>query len=700
MSLTDARKTAVVRPPLTLQTSVQYLRGAGPALAQKLRALGLSQVQDLLFHLPLRYEDRRRFTPLADLKEGGEVLVRAKVEHQEVRYSPRRNLRVAVSEQDSWLLLRFFFFNQTQAANFKPGSWVRAYGRLRQGKSGMEMIHPEYQLAATAEELTPEKTLTPIYPASTGVTQPRLRQLIRQALELASTDPVFNLALPGLDGPDTLSALRLIHQPQNDADAQQLLALAHPAQRRLIREELLAHQLSMRVLRRQVRGKPAPRIVNAAAGVAALEARLPFRYTNAQRRVAAEIARDLDSAAPMLRLVQGDVGSGKTAVAAAALVAAARAGFQGALMAPTELLAEQHAQTLQAWLAPMDITACLLKGTQKKPQRASALAAIKSGQAQIVVGTHAVFQQSAMFKRLALVVVDEQHRFGVQQRLALRDKGPAGLTPHQLVMTATPIPRTLAQTLYADLDVSVIDELPPGRKPIITVALSSERRAEVLARIGKACASGRQAYWVCTLIEESEEIEAQAAEETARTLRAELPELKIGLVHGRLKPVEKDAQMQAFKAGITQLLVATTVIEVGVDVPNASILIIDNAERLGLAQLHQLRGRVGRGATESQCVLLYQPPLSLTAQARLDVMRKTQDGFLIAQRDLELRGPGELLGRRQTGLVGLKLADPLRDAALGAPLQKLADEWLERHPGPCSALIRRWVGDVEKYGQV
>ena len=698
--MAETKKAAVTRPPQNLLTPVQYLRGAGPTLATKLRPLGLFRAQDLLFHLPLRYEDRRRFVALADLKASGEALVRGRVEHAEIRYSPRRNLRVAIKQGEHWLLLRFFFFNQAQADNFKPGAFVRAYGSVRQGQSGLEMIHPEYRLSAVVDELQPEKTLTPIYPASVGITQPRLRNLIRQALDLATTDPAFKLDIPGVEGPDTLSALRLIHEPCDDVDAQQLLAMVHPAQRRLIREELLAHQLSMRVLRRQVRGKPAPRIARAADAVAELQKHLPFRFTGAQARVAAEIAADLDTAVPMLRLVQGDVGSGKTAVAASALVAAAHAGFQGALMAPTELLAEQHAQTLQNWLKPLGLDVCLLKGGQKKAQRESALAAIRSGAASVVIGTHAVFENNVVFKTLALVVVDEQHRFGVQQRLALRDKGPAGLTPHQLVMTATPIPRTLAQTVYADLDVSVIDELPPGRKPIVTVALSGERRGDVLERIGKACASGRQAYWVCTLIEESEEVEAQTAEDTARLLRTELPHLKVGLVHGRLKAVEKDAQMSAFKQGITQLLVATTVIEVGVDVPNASILVIDNAERLGLAQLHQLRGRVGRGAAESQCVLLYKPPLSETARARLEVMRETRDGFVIAQRDLELRGPGELLGRRQTGEVGLKIADPLRDSVLIAPLQKIADAWLEKAPGPCAALIRRWVGDVETYGQV
>jgi ATP-dependent DNA helicase RecG len=405
----------------------------------------------------------------------------------------------------------------------------------------------------------------------------------------------------------------------------------------------------------------------------------------------------------MLRLVQGDVGSGKTVVAASAMLATARGGAQAVLMAPTELLAEQHARNLSAWLRPLNVTLCLLKSGLKRPQRKQALEAIAAGTAQVVIGTHAVFQGTVKFRSLALVVIDEQHRFGVQQRLSLRDKAPAGLTPHQLVMTATPIPRTLAQTLYADLDVSVIDELPPGRRPITTVAITNERRDEVLARIGEACRAGRRAYWVCTLIEESDVLEAQAAEATAKQLRAELPGVTVGLVHGRLKAAEKDAQMQAFQRGDTQLLVATTVIEVGVDVPEATIMIVDNAERLGLAQLHQLRGRVGRGgpgSPDSQCVLLYRPPLTGTARARLDVLRQTHDGFVIAQRDLELRGPGELLGRRQTGEIGFRLADPVRDAPRIPPLQALADRWLRDDRASASRLVRRWMGDWQSYADV
>jgi ATP-dependent DNA helicase RecG len=456
----------------------------------------------------------------------------------------------------------------------------------------------------------------------------------------------------------------------------------------------------MRLLRKRTLLQPGARIEHVLPASAKLQEKLPFALTGAQRRVIGEIAHDLASGKPMLRLVQGDVGCGKTVVAATAMLGCAQAGLQSVLMAPTELLAEQHAHNLAGMLGAMGIRVGMLSGKMKKSERDEALRLAASGDIKAWIGTHAVFQSEVRFAKLGLVVVDEQHRFGVGQRLALRDKGPRGVVPHQLIMSATPIPRTLAQTLYADLDVSIIDELPPGRTPVQTVALSNERRAEVLARIGEACQAGRQAYWVCTLIEESDQLQAQAAEETYRQLRAELPQLKVGLVHGRLKPQEKEAQMRAFQNGITQLLVATTVIEVGVDVPNASIMIIDNAERLGLAQLHQLRGRVGRGSTASQCVLMYQPPLGEGGKARLEVMRTTHDGFKIAQHDLELRGPGELLGRRQTGLVGLKIADPVRDAAQIPALQKLADQWLGKSPAEAKRLIARWVGDAEKYAQV
>ncbi len=688
------------KPPVTLATDVTYLKGGGPQAASALRTLGIERAGELLFHLPNRYEDRRRIVPLNELKPGEEALVRGKVVGADVRFGgPRRNLRVAIDDGAGGLLLRFFHFNEAQKQALAENRWVRAYGTVRAGANGLEMVHPEYRVADDPALLPPESRLTPVYPLTTGLTQTRLRGLIQQALEAAARDPEFNAPLPNLAGPETLEALRVLHEP-GGTDLGDLLLERHPAQLRLLREELLAHQLCMRLLRKRTLAQPGARIDNVQPASAMLQEKLPFALTGAQRRVISEIAQDLASGRPMLRLIQGDVGCGKTVVAAAAMLGCAQAGLQAVLMAPTELLAEQHAHNLAPLLGGMGVKLGVLTGRLKKAEKEEAQAQAVQGEVLAWVGTHALFQSEVRFARLGLVVVDEQHRFGVGQRLALRDKGPRGVTPHQLIMSATPIPRTLAQTLYADLDVSVIDELPPGRTPVLTVALSNERRGEVLERIGEVCMGGRQAYWVCTLIEESEALQAQAAEETCRQLRAELPDLRVGLVHGRLKPAEKEAQMRAFQNGATQLLVATTVIEVGVDVPNASIMIIDNAERLGLAQLHQLRGRVGRGATASQCVLMYQPPLSEGARARLEVMRTTNDGFKIAEHDLQLRGPGELLGRRQTGLIGLKIADPVRDAAQIPALQKLADKWLAQTPQEAKRLIARWVGDVEKYAQV
>jgi len=695
-----AAKPAAGARGATLDSPTQFLKGAGPYMAGVLKGLGIETVQDLLFHLPLRYEDRRQAVPISQLKAGEECLVIGQVVATDVRFAGRRALRVALEDGSDCLTLRFFHFNEAQRSALANGVWVRAYGAVRAGNGGFEMIHPEYKTAADRSALPTEARLTPIYPLTAGIGQAKLRNLIAAAFEIAGQERGLLIPLPGLPQPDTLAALRQIHLPEGNADSRALLAFTHPAQGRLVREELLSHQLCMRLLRRQVKTRPAPVLHDVAAAHQALQAVLPFHFTAAQRRVVGEMAKDLGTPRPMLRLVQGDVGSGKTVVAAVALVAAARAGYQAALMAPTELLAEQHAVNLAQWLAPLGLNVVFLAGKLKKSQKDAALAAIAAGQADVVVGTHAMFQQSVVFAKLALVVVDEQHRFGVGQRLALRDKGPDGMSPHQLIMSATPIPRTLAQTLYADLDVSVIDELPPGRTPITTVALINEKRAEVIARIGAACRDGKQAYWVCTLIEDSDELEAEAAETIAQQLRIALPDLHIGLIHGRMKPQEKATQMAAFKQCATQLLVATTVIEVGVDVPNASIMVIENAERLGLAQLHQLRGRVGRGAVESQCVLLYQAPLGPNGRARLDTLRRSTDGFEIAQKDLELRGPGELLGRRQTGVIGLKLADPQRDAPLIPDLQKLADDWLDHRAELARLLIRRWVGDVEKYAQV
>ncbi len=697
--MADARRRSGPRPPLTLDAEITYLKGAGPAVAQRLRALALRCVRDLLFHLPTRYEDRRQHTPCARLRPDTDALVRGRIVAVDQRFAGKRTLRVVIDDGTGGLLLRFFHFNAAQREGLQQGRWLQAYGGVRAGTSGPEMVHPQYRVADDIEALQPDEHLAPIYPLTTGITQQRLRGLIASALQLADNDAALRSALPGLDGPDTLSALRAIHHPRSDADAEALIERSHPAQTRLVREELLAHQLGMRLLRGRLRSRPSPAIRKTPEAVSALLGVLPFAPTSAQRRVLEEVTTDLAGSRPMLRLVQGDVGSGKTVIAAAALLAVYRDGMQGVLVAPTELLAEQHLRTLTVWFEPLGIAPLFLSHRVRKAERAPLLATLAAQQPAIAVGTHALLQDQVEYGRLALTVVDEQHRFGVQQRLALRDKG-GKLSPHQLIMSATPIPRTLAQTLYADLDVSVIDELPPGRSPVTTVALSGAKRGEIVARIGKACAEGRQAYWVCTLIEESEELDAEAAEATAARLREELPQLQVGLVHGRMKPDQKEAQMRAFKDGTTQLLVATTVIEVGVDVPNASIMVIDNAERLGLSQLHQLRGRVGRGSRESQCVLLYQPPLGDMARARLETLRATTDGFAIAQRDLELRGPGELLGRRQTGDIGMKLADPVRDAALVPSLQPLADRLIAEQPALARLLIARWVGDPERYAMV
>jgi ATP-dependent DNA helicase RecG len=686
---------------LSAASPVTRLRGVGPAVAARLKALGLDTLQDLLFHLPLRYEDRTHLTPLGQLRPGQLALVAARVERAEVRYPGRRMLLVSASDGTGRIWLRFFHFSAEQQRRLQvPGQWLRAYGEVRAGKPGLELVHPEYQLVADeAAAGTVVPALTPVYPATTGLQQGRLRSLIGQALRALDYPDALPDLLPDevlVDRrlPRLAESLHLLHAPPVGENIVALLTGAHPAQRRLAFEELLAHQLGLRQLRRRVQAQRAP----ASAGDGRLRERfirlLPFELTSAQARVAREILADLACGRPMLRLVQGDVGAGKTVVAALAALAAIESGQQVALMAPTELLAEQHFQNFSRWLGPLGISVALCSGRQGKAERRHTAGELASGSIALAIGTHALFQDELSFAQLGLMIVDEQHRFGVHQRLALRAKGVRnGLHPHQLVMTATPIPRTLAMSLYADLDVSVIDELPPGRTPVTTVALPETRRAEVLERVAAACRAGRQAYWVCTIIEESEMLAAQAAEDTAAHLREELPQLRIGLVHGRLKLAEKDRLMRAFKAGELDLLVATTVIEVGVDVPNASLMIIENAERLGLSQLHQLRGRVGRGAAQSHCVLVYHPPLSDMAESRLRVMRETTDGFVIAQRDLELRGPGEILGTQQTGLATMRVADLMRDAPLIPVVQLAADRMLDRHPALVPQLLRRWLGE-------
>nr|WP_156966436.1 ATP-dependent DNA helicase RecG [Algiphilus aromaticivorans] len=687
----------------TLEQPASALRGVGDALAAKLAGLGIERVIDLLLHLPLRYEDRSRCQRVATLRHNVPAQLALRVLEVDQRSAPRRQLRVFCADADGApLLLRFFHFRNAQGQGFRPEAGLRVWGTARMGPGGWEMVHPEYRLFPELAAVRPEGGILPVYPLSAGVTQSRLRGLVAAALEAAATDPVLAVDVPGLDGPTTLAALRLLHQPPDADTAAALEAGTHPAQQRLIREELLAHQISLRMVRRRVRADAAPKLAEMTAARAELGGQLGFAMTGAQQRVIDEIGADMAQESPMLRLVQGDVGSGKTVVAAAAMLAAVRGGWQAALMAPTELLAEQHARTLEEWLAPLGLRVTLLTGRLKKAERTARRDAIVEGAVDVAVGTHAVFQEDTRFAKLGLVVVDEQHRFGVRQRLALRDKGPEGHRPHQLVMTATPIPRTLAQTAYADLDVSVIDELPPGRTPVVTAAVANTRREEVIARLREAVAAGRQAYWVCTLIEESEQLAAQAAGETAELLEAALPGARVGLAHGRLSAADKQQVMREFKEGAIDVLVATTVIEVGVDVPNASIMVIENAERLGLSQLHQLRGRVGRGHAESQCLLMYQPPLGEAASERLDVMRRTHSGFVIAEKDLALRGPGELLGRRQTGVVGLKIADPIRDADELPAMAELAEKLLDAPDASdtVTRLVARWVGDVQRYGQV
>jgi ATP-dependent DNA helicase RecG len=569
---------------------------------------------------------------------------------------------------------------------------------------GLELVHPEYQRLASADVPLPQ-TLTPVYPIAEGITQGRLRGLIRQALGSLARTSLPELFATSMAPPDCRmaleAALRCLHQPPVGVDLAALAEGHHPAQRRLAFEELLAHQLSLLELRRRVRTLPATPLIDAAALQSRLLASLPFRLTNAQHRVSSEIDGDLLAERPMMRLVQGDVGCGKTAVAALAAARAIGSGCQVALMAPTELLAEQHARTLNTWFEPLGIAVILLTGSLSAAARRKAHQRMREEHAALIVGTHALFQDDVQFERLALVIVDEQHRFGVQQRLALQQKGALeGLIPHQLIMTATPIPRTLAMTAYADLDVSAIDELPPGRTPVRTVVIPEERRSEVVQRVEEACRRGRQVYWVCALIEESDELHYQAAEEAAATLTAALPEVRVGLVHGRMKAREKEQVMHDFAANRIQLLVATTVIEVGVDVPNATVIVVENAERMGLAQLHQLRGRIGRGHHESSCVLLYRAPLSEVARQRLAAIRESSNGFEIAQRDLELRGPGELLGTRQAGLAQLRVAELIRDSDLLPAVRSAAQVLSAEQADRVAPLVARWIGSRERYGRV
>jgi ATP-dependent DNA helicase RecG len=683
---------------------VTALKGVGPALAKRLGRLGIDTVADLLFWLPTRYEDRTRIVPIGSLRPGMRAAVEGTIELAEVVFRGRRSLLVRLADGTGYLTLRFFHFSGAQQEQLRRGARLRCFGEVRRGKHGPEIVHPEYRDADAPDKQAVEGALTPIYPLTEGVQQGRLRNLTAQALaavgegdlpDLLPAEIQRELGLPRLD-----EALHYVHRPPPDARLDVLESGKHPAQRRLAFEELLAHQLSLRRLRSEIRRDPAWPVAARGELAARLLAGTGFTLTAAQRRVIEELRRDLAVPHPMLRLVQGDVGSGKTIVAALAAADVVESGAQVALMAPTELLAEQHAQNFTRWLAPLGLAPLLVTGRLPAKVRREAEAALGDGRAGIAIGTHALFQDEVRFRKLALVIVDEQHRFGVHQRMRLREKGAQGRYPHQLIMTATPIPRTLAMTAYADLDVSVIDELPPGRTPVVTVAMPDSKRDEVVQRIQAACRAGRQAYWVCPLIAESELLEAQAAEDTAAALAAALPDVAVGLVHGRMPPAAREKAMARFKAGEIGLLVATTVIEVGVDVPNASLMVVENAERMGLAQLHQLRGRVGRGSEASSCVLMWHAPLSPLAKARLAVLRGTSDGFEVARRDLELRGPGEFLGTRQTGLMQLKVADLVRDADLLPRVQAAANVMMRAHADNMAPLERRWIGAATRYGKV
>lgn len=680
---------------------IATLKGVGPSIAQKLEKLGMRTAFDLLLHLPLRWQDRTRITAIGALQLGDSCVVQGEVLHTEVTVRKRRMLLVQISDGTGMrLMLRYFRFNKAQQENLPRGKTVRVFGEVRRSAVGFEMTHPEVRSVTDDSPAQLDEKLTAVYPSTEGLTQNKLRLLINGLLdELQNApgllqDPLPQAARSKAPAANLVEALLNLHRPPPSVSQAQLLAGETAWQQRLAFDELLAHAVSMQQRRAMARSQMGlPLAVNADAEGVLLKA-LGFSLTGAQQRVAKTIAHDLAQTQPAMRLVQGDVGSGKTVVAALAALQAVANGQQALIMAPTELLAEQHWANFQTWFAALNVEVVLLRGRSKKADREAAYSA------PIVVGTHALFQSEMHFEKPAVVIVDEQHRFGVHQRLALRDKRSDGRLPHQIIMTATPIPRTLAMTGYADLDYSVIDELPPGRQPIKTVVMSNQRRPELAERIGAACAAGEQAYWVCTLVEESEVLQAEAAEDAAEWLAENLSNVRVGLVHGRLKPAEKEAVMASFKAAEIDLLVATTVVEVGVDVPNASLMIIENAERLGLAQLHQLRGRVGRGSRQSHCVLTYQPPLSKNAQTRLNTMRDTNDGFKIAEADLKIRGAGEMMGTKQSGELNYKVADLERDSHWLPVVKDLAIELLQQQPAAAAVLVDRWMGAKTQYADV
>lgn len=687
---------------------VTTLKGVGAKVAEKLAKIGIYNVEDVLFHLPLRYEDRSRVYPIANTVVGTHISVLGQVTSSQIQFGKRRTLVVKIADSTGSMTLRFFNFSAAQKSQMEVGQWLKCFGEIKRGRHGPEIIHPEYTKSDGNQSVAVEETLTPVYPTTEGLKQASLRSISEQALSRLQKYQVQELMPVNKQQLTLKQALVTCHRPPVETSYELLEQGIHPCQQRLILEELTAHQASMLQAKSELKGDHAVSIQSNEQYANALLASLPFEPTGAQKRVVADIQTDIAQPHPMLRLVQGDVGSGKTLVAALAALSAIEAGYQVALMAPTEILAEQHAINFKEWFAELNnalppIEVAWLAGKMKAAEKKQALETIGNGKAQMIIGTHALFQQDVEFHRLALIIIDEQHRFGVHQRLELRSKGAihqkgVNYYPHQLVMTATPIPRTLAMTAYADLDLSIIDELPAGRKPITTVAIPDTKRDSIIERVNQVClTTGQQAYWVCTLIEESEALQCQAAEDTHLELQQGLPELTIGLVHGRMKAEEKQQVMEDFKQGKINLLVATTVIEVGVNVPNASLMIIENPERLGLAQLHQLRGRVGRGGLQSHCVLLYHPPLTNTAQQRLGVLRDSNDGFVIAEKDLQIRGAGELLGTRQTGSTEFKIADLDRDEALVPIAANIAEQIVEQNQHMAEQLIQRWLGEKQVY---
>ena len=686
------------------KTAVNSLKGVGPALASKLSKIGVSSLQDVLFHLPFRYEDRTRVTPIAAVKPGDTVVLEGEVISSDISFGRRRSLLAYLQDGSGRIGLRFFHFTKAQQSNLASKPVIRCYGEVRRGAAGLEIYHPEYNLTTSSE--LPDR-LTPVYPTTEGVSQQRYRTIVTQVLELVAKGDLLEELLGAYNLTYNMNineALRLVHNPPPNVDMEALLAGQHPAQQKLAFEELLAHQASQRLAREKVNQLAAPGFAKPEHNYQALISSLAFTLTGAQQRVAKEVAQDLTKTSPALRLIQGDVGSGKTIIATLSAVHAHDNQFQTALMAPTEILAEQHLINFTNWLAPLDISIAWLSSKVKGKKRAEELAAIASGDASVVIGTHALFQNDVQFNNLGLIIIDEQHRFGVQQRLALRNKGAGQASaktfvPHQLVMTATPIPRTLTMSMYADMDCSIIDELPPGRSPVTTSVLPDSRRDEVISRVKSACETGAQAYWVCTLIEESEVVQCQAAEVTASDLSSQLPALKVGLLHGRMSNAEKTETMKQFKENQIDLLVATTVVEVGVDVPNASLMVIENSERLGLAQLHQLRGRIGRGSKQSYCLLLYRSPLGQTSKKRLNVMREISDGFLIAEEDLRIRGPGELFGARQSGSLQFRIADLMRDHHMLNEVVSVAKKMLASDQGSARAIVDRWIVSPDEFSQ-